>query len=253
MIPFVSAWGTTFLESLDAVPGPGVVGDALGEAGEADHLLEAVLGAGVDGVLGRLDDPVVVIGVVEPLREGRVGGHVDLADRAFQPGFLQEREVFRLDQLDAPAAELPGDLDRLGDVPVLLEAPVDDRLLDPAVLRRRTARLLALGFVPEARREGTESDRARRVPEDLSPAGPLGRDSVIPLMAHGGGSPGSCGRRNKEVEPAGPRPRDRDGRPPQSLTGEADDREFRPREENRPPVVFQNEPSSTKAKTLIEV
>ena len=92
------------------------------------------LGAGVDGVAGGLEDLGAVLGVVEPLDEGRVGAHVDGADGALQPGVLEHREVLGLDQLDARAAEPLGDLDELGDVPVRREAPLHDRLPDPAVL-----------------------------------------------------------------------------------------------------------------------
>jgi len=52
----------------------------------------------------------VVPGVVEPLGErGLAAPQVDLADGALEPGLLQEGEVLRLDQLDAGAAEAPGD------------------------------------------------------------------------------------------------------------------------------------------------
>ena len=77
--PFSSAWATIFLNPSTQFFAPDVGRDVLGEAGEADHLLEAVRGAGVDGVPGGLDDPVVILGVVEPLDERRVGPHVDRA------------------------------------------------------------------------------------------------------------------------------------------------------------------------------
>ena len=67
--PLLLGVADDLLEALDAVVGADVVGDALAHAGEADHVLEPELGAGVDGVAGGLEHLLAVLGVVESLDE----------------------------------------------------------------------------------------------------------------------------------------------------------------------------------------
>ena len=96
-------------------------------------------------------------GLLNPLTNGRVGAHVDRADGAREAGLLEQRVVLGRDQLDAAAAELLGDLDRLRHVPVLREAPVDDRLLDPPVLDGAVAgwSSCAMALLPSAVKPST--------------------------------------------------------------------------------------------------
>ena len=148
--------------------------------------LKPKLGAGVDGVAGGLEHLLAVLGVVEALDERRVGAHVDRADRARQPVLLEQREELGGHQLDAVAAELLGDLGRLVHVPVLLEAPVDDGLLDPAVFHGtlRGWRILGRGLAPERRH--AEHGRAGGLlehPSAAAPPRPVIRVASIRLIA----------------------------------------------------------------------
>src|SRR5207248_10628406 len=60
--------------------------------------------------------------------------------RADQAVLLERRPVLGIDQLHAQATELLGDLARAVHVPVLLEAPLHDRLADALLDRDRLVR-----------------------------------------------------------------------------------------------------------------
>ena len=77
---------------------------------------------------------VAVLRVVEPLDERRVGAHVDLPMAQVSPASLSSGKYFGATSSMLAQPSCLATLIICGIVPVRLEAPVDDRLLDPAVL-----------------------------------------------------------------------------------------------------------------------
>jgi len=114
-----------FLVTVNAVFDADIIRDILAETGKGDYAGKAGFCAGIDGVAEFLGAGVVVGWVVHSFVKAVAAG--DGADEAV---FLEGRPVFRLDQLDALAAEPIGYLTGLLDVPVLLETPVSDGLVD---------------------------------------------------------------------------------------------------------------------------
>src|SRR5439155_12545732 len=107
----------------------GVVGDVFAKAGEGDDVGKTILGAGVDRLAHLLDAHVVVLRIVHSLVEPVTAGNG--ADQAV---FFQRRPILGIDQLDALATEVDGDLAHFLDVPVLLKTPLHDGLVDGAFL-----------------------------------------------------------------------------------------------------------------------
>jgi hypothetical protein len=81
----------------------------------------------VDGVLELLQTHIMILGVVHSFFEP-----VAARDSADETILSEDGPVPWLDQLDAFAAKLPGYFAGLLDVPVLLETPINDGLVDAA-------------------------------------------------------------------------------------------------------------------------
>ena len=128
--------GDDLPEGLDAVLHPGLAVDAAAVAREADDVLPALLGRGLDRRVDRLQRGVVELGVAEAVGQRMRAGH-----RADQAVLLERREVGGREQVDADQAH---PLRRGAEVVQrdLAVAPAADRLLEPS-LGRGLARLLA--------------------------------------------------------------------------------------------------------------
>ena len=103
--------------------------------GERNHVGHAGFRAPVDLGPGARENLLVVLRVVQPLGEDRIG-HAVHRDGVFQPIFLDRRPQFRWHKFDAPASQPAGGLTNTIDVPLPLrcvQAPVGERLLDAAV------------------------------------------------------------------------------------------------------------------------
>jgi len=113
--------------AVDAVCNAHIVRNVLAKTGERDDVGEAIFVAGVDGVLELLQAHIVILGVVHSLFKPVAA--VNSADEII---LSEDGPVPGLDQLDAFAAKLPGYFAGLLDVPVVLETPINDGLVDAA-------------------------------------------------------------------------------------------------------------------------
>src|SRR5580658_3837903 len=97
---------------------------------------------------------------------------------------LEHGEELGGDQLDAVAAKLLGDFGRLLHVPVLLEAPVNDRLFDPAVLDGTVAGWTVLGHCLAPQCGQAEHGRTRGLLEHRSATAPPRPFWTLPDLTH---------------------------------------------------------------------
>ena len=116
------------LVTVDAVRDAYIVRNVLAKTGERDDVGEAIFVAGVDGVLELFQTHIMILWVVHSFIESvaaeNSADEIILSEGGPVPGF---------DQLDAFTAKMPGYLAGLLDVPVLLETPVNDGLIDSAL------------------------------------------------------------------------------------------------------------------------
>jgi len=140
------------LVTVDAVRNAHIVRDVLAKTGERDDVGKTIFVAGVNGVLELLQTHIMILWVVHSFIESVA------AENSADKIILSEGgPVPGLDQLDAFAAEVPGYLAGLLDVPVLLETPINDGLIDSALDGALFGRFANSGTGAEANGRGAGS------------------------------------------------------------------------------------------------
>lgn len=109
------------------------LGRVLGsEPREYDHVGTAVVGGGVDAGFGLPNEPRVMIEIVEPVDERRVGRHIETEEGAGEAVFFDDLEfIDGVEEFDAAAAEFLGDLTDSIETPLIaanVKTPVGDGL-----------------------------------------------------------------------------------------------------------------------------